>query len=473
MPRLLSHLTTVVLLVFFCTEARSDQVVYHGSFSILWGDSFDENIGDRERYFLYSDNGRTTELLISPAVAAEAGGLLHLNGKRVAVTVGRSDSRRHHQQQYTVPVHRLDLLESGEGASRLAVVGPQPWVSIMCKFKDKNIEQKDLDYFQNMYVPFYPGLDHYWKEASYATVNITGSSAHGWYTLPQPRSYYIYEGRLDFDRITGDCLAQADADVYFPDFAGINLMFNDHLDGYAWGGSNYLTIDAQTKRYRVTWEPPWGFSNITVIAHEMGHGFGMPHSSGNYGQTYDNVWDVMSSSWANCGNNDHLIYGCLPQHTIGYHRDLVGWLSPEQIFTYDGNTGSIVLEPITLPGSSGYLLAKVPISGSKSHYYTVEVRQRVGYDTKLGTEAVIIHEVDEYRTNGRHAYVIDIDNNGYTGDAGAIWEVGETFSDMANSICIGVTDTTAGGYAVQIGCELTPPAPLPQGPFIPALYLLL
>ena len=74
-------------------------------------------------------------------------------------------------------------------------------------------------------------------------------------------------------------------DVYFPSFVGINLMFNDDLDGFAWGGSFTLLRDGVTRTYRMTWVPPWGYENQGPIAHEMGHGFGLPHSSGPYSAT--------------------------------------------------------------------------------------------------------------------------------------------------------------------------------------------
>jgi hypothetical protein len=45
----------------------------------------------------------------------------------------------------------------------------------------------------------------------------------------------------------------------------------------------------------VTWLPPFAFGHDWVT-HEMGHGFGMPHSSGPYSATYDSEWDVMSGA---------------------------------------------------------------------------------------------------------------------------------------------------------------------------------
>ena len=101
----------------------------------------------------------------------------------------------------------------------------------------------------------------------------------------------------------------------FPSFVGINLMFNDNLDGFAYGGSFTLMRDGVTRTYRMTWVPPWGYENQGPIAHEMGHGFGLPHASGPYSATYDSRWDVMSDIWDNCPSYDST-YGCVGTHTI-------------------------------------------------------------------------------------------------------------------------------------------------------------
>ncbi|RIK17706.1 MAG: hypothetical protein DCC51_12070, partial [Anaerolineae bacterium] len=87
-----------------------------------------------------------------------------------------------------------------------------------------------------------------------------------------------------------------------------------------------MTLDGTTGVWRTSWLPPWAVNNISVIAHEMGHGFGLPHSSGDYDATYDSPWDVMSADRANCSKNKDPIYGCIPQGTIGYHKDLLGWI---------------------------------------------------------------------------------------------------------------------------------------------------
>jgi len=227
------------------------------------------------------------------------------------------------------------------------------------------------------------------------------------------------------------------------------MMFNAVLDNYAWGGSSYMKLDGVSKTWSITYEPPWGYSDITVLAHEMGHGFGMPHSSGNYGQTYDNVWDVMSDTWTNCSLSTDTTYGCRGQHTIAYHKDRLGWFAPGEKLTLSvGNFATVTLEQLALPQTSNYKMVKIPIRGSSTHFYTVEVRRKTGYDVKLPAAAVIIHDVDTSRS--RPAYVVDADGNGNTGDAGAMWVAGEKFTDDINQISVQIDSAGATGFTVTI-----------------------
>ena len=418
-----------------------------GWFTIVWGDASDGSTS--MQYSLKTDNGDLHKLIFDEALAQSLGGVLALNGKRVSVRGDWARVSTISGEGVAFKVESLSLLSesASEDVSGL-VSGSQPWVSIMCKFSDYATEPKNLAYFQGMYGASSPGLDHYWREVSYNTVNVVGSTAVGWYVLPQPRSYYVYNNSLNFDRAANDCTAAADPYVNFANVVGINLMFNAELDGYAWGGSNYMTLDGVTKLWRMTWEPPWGYADVTVIAHEMGHGFGLPHSSGNYGQTYDNRWDVMSDTWSDCGNSTDATYGCLGQHTISYHKDILGWIPANQKFIPTGGTENITLEQLALPQTSNYKIAQISIGGSSTHFYTVEVRRKTGYDVKLPGAAVVIHEVNT--TRERPAYVIDADGNGNTGDAGAMWTVGETFTDSLNGISVYVSASTATGYQVSI-----------------------
>ena len=420
-----------------------------GWLTVMWGDGLPgSNIMLDPVYILADDTGGSTRLWSTQALTQSPGEIVALNGRRVIVTGERAGAAALRVQSI-----RLDPQADAPGAAAAsAVSGSQPWISIMCKFSDVAAEPKDLAYFQGMYSNAYPGMDHYWREQSFDMIDVVGSDAVGWYTLPKPKSYYVYGSplQLDFGRAATDCTGVADAAVYFPNYVGINLMFNSNLDGYAWGGSWYLNRDGVGKFYSMTWEPPWGYASVTVIAHEMGHGFGLPHSSGNYGLTYDNRWDVMSDPWTDCAASSHPTYGCLGQHTISYHKDSLGWIPAGQRYVATpGSQATITLEQLAQPQTSNYKIARIPIGGSATHFYTVEARRKVGYDVKLPGQGVIIHEVNTVWLNPAH--VVDADNNGNTGDAGAMWTVGETFADTPNGVKVCVISTTSTGFVVTVG----------------------
>ena len=278
------------------------------------------------------------------------------------------------------------------------------------------------------------------------------------------------KGKTDLDALATDCIAAADADVDFSLYSGINMMFNSNLDGFAWGGGKYLTLDGVSKIWSITWEPPWGYADISVIAHEMGHGFGLPHStardsSHNWIYAYDSWWDVMSWDRWNCAAGSAFrdaTYGCIPQNTISYHKDLLGVIPTAQKITVPPSTSAtVILENLATPASSNYQMVKIPINGSATNFYTVEARRQTGYDAKLPGEAVIIHNVDFYDVdnNPRNVDVqaaVLVPTTLSANDPGVMWSVGETFTDATNNIAVTVNSDTGTGFEVTISNQPAP-----------------
>lgn len=418
-------------------------VALSGILTLIWGDEQRGPGAATPLVILTEDSGRRVRLLLSDESVASLGGYLALNRQRV-VASGRWEGQISGEGGLSVLRAEAIRLDAGAAPAGLAATGTLPWVSVLCKFADVAAEPKTLSYFGGMFANAYPGMDHYFRESSYDLANVQGSAAFGWYTLPHPRSYYVYGDpvRLDWGRAAEDCTAVADADVYFPSYTGVNLMFNDNLDCCAWGGGWSLNRDGVSKGYAMTWEPPWGYSNAGIIAHEMSHGFGIPHSNGG------NVWDGMMSVWSNCNPSDP-VYGCLAEHTIAYHKDLVSWMPAERRYTVALDTPvTLTLERLALPLSGAALMAKIPIAGAVDHFYTVEARRRAGYDNLLLGEAVIIHEIAPGRPEPAH--VVDADQDGDYADDGAMWLPGESFVDATNGISITVSAVTASGYQVAI-----------------------
>ena len=417
---------------------------------------------------LIDDQGQATKLLLPEDVLRAAGGRRAVNGRHVAVrgqTILRPLVAGQSAPMPLLAVQSIQLT-APETLNALqapaAVTGPQPWVTILCRFADEaGITPEPKSWFETLLLgsASAPSLGHYWHEVSYGNVTLTGSMVVGWYTLPQPRSYYVYgnPAQLDPQRAATDCTGVAAADVYFPSFVGVNLAFNDDLGCCAYGGSWTLSLDGQVRTYRITWLPPWGYQNQGPIAHEMGHGFGLPHSSGPYNQTYDSAWDVMSGLWLDCPPYDPN-YGCVGTHTISYHKDILGWIPAAQKYiAAPGTSQTITLERLGQPTTGNYLMAQIPIGGSTTNFYTVEVRRFVGYDATLPGEAVVMHNVDTTRSD-RDAQVVDPDGNGDPNDAGAMWLPGETFFDSPNGISMAVVGQTATGFQVTLTNSASTPS---------------
>jgi len=448
-------------------NSPGDETTITGLLTITWGDSID---GESTVIYTLSDAaGKRTRLQASDEVSKELGGILQFNGKQVTVrgtwaaTPGISGAPTTPEAQpKTLEVEKIKLVVSPQPMTPLAegtpdvagVAGSHPWVSIMCKLSDIADEPQDFAFFEGMYSDTEPGLDHYWQEVSFSAFDVSGSvvAGTGWYTLPHGDAHYnptATSGGADLTALMTDCIDVADADVDFSLYDGINMMFNFDFDrGWAWGGgTGTLTLDGVTRSWSATWEPPGGYADISIIAHEMGHGFGLPHSTAiDWTSVYDNAWDVMSQDRYNCAAGSvhrDATYGCMAQHTISHHKDMLEVIPAVKIMALiPGTTVTIDLDDLAAPVSTGYHMVKIPIGTSAFGFYTVEARRFTGYDEKLPGEAVIIHRVD----TSRALLVPDASAT----DASVMWTVGETFTDATNGIEVAVNSTTASGFEVTL-----------------------
>jgi M6 family metalloprotease-like protein len=453
------------------------QVSLSGWFSIIWGDSKDGK--SHMIYTLTDEKKQRTILQLDETVVRKLGGVLKFNGKYVRVqgtlaTPSYTEGTSGSAESPTAVLNVISIsLAPSPGAqapaiydvTALAVSGSHPWVTIMCKFSDIAAEPNDTAYFQGMYGDTHPGLNHYWKELSFDTADVTGSTVGGtgWYDLPNTESYYNptdTEKGTDLTLLAQECIDAVDADVDFSLYSGINMMFNSDFDnGWAWGGGWNDTLDGVTKTWSITWEPPWSYHNISVIAHEMGHGFGLPHSSYDRVEVYDNPWDVMSQDRYNCAAATDPTYGCIAQHTISYHKDLLDWIpGPRKTTVAADDSDTVILEDLAAPATTNYQMVSIPIGGSATNFYTVEARRFTGYDVKLPDEGVIIHNVDT--TEGIPA-VLEPD----AGDREDPWNVGETFIDATNSIAVIVRADTGSGFQVTVSNGNLPPTSDAGGPY--------
>jgi M6 family metalloprotease-like protein len=478
----MSRRLAVALLLVLCgaTTAPADEL--RGYLSVRWGDPpADSDASVRQIVELEEASGQRRSLAVPPALLGAAGGLPALQGQWVEVTVDRLPATPDAHAPLEVAALRAlpgppSATPGTEAPRPLAVVGSKPWLSILCRFADVADEPENAAWFEGMYANVAGGLDHYWRQVSYGAINVVGSTAVGWFTLPHDRSYYIpppvppaTTSSANLTALFSDCTAAANAAVDFSNggggFEGINMMFNADLDCCAWGGTRFASLDGVTRVWRVTWEPPWGWINSAVIGHEMGHGFGLPHSNNWDLDTspYDSPWDVMSSATGYAVADG--TYGWRGKHAIAYHKDLLGWIPGEEIFEPPSpGIYSVTLDHLALAEGEELRMVRLP-QYATGHEWVIEARERQGeYDADLPGDAVLIF--DTFGGRSEPAWLFDSDEPpaNYSSNEGSMWKSGELFVDAANDLWVSIDGPAAHGFDITIGYRN--PADLAVGPTV-------
>jgi M6 family metalloprotease-like protein len=401
-------------------------------------------------FALVDDAGHVTTLV--PGDGVDATAFAELAGRRVVVTTERRARAREVTFFHEVTVEAKTRTSDRGKAFDPRATGTHPLLTILCRFADS---QDVTPFREETAAHFFAGsgqrsLGEYWREVSYGAVDLSGSRVVGWVNLPHPRSQYAGDFDADgdeellFQQVFEDAVATAGQSVAVGSYFAVNLVFNQHpIANYAWQAYVRPIAAAGVETIPATFVGPYPPSRPGVYAHETGHALGFPHSSGPYASEYDSDWDCMS-----LGSS---------VHTIGFHKDLAGWIPESRRVVFrDEPTKTVTFAPLSEPNAPGALLGVIPLDDEGTRFYTIEARRRTNYDYFVPADGIVLHQVDLTRGD-RTARVVDATLNGNPDDDGAVWTVGERFTEPESGIVISVDAVSGSGYVVTVVRHRTAP----------------
>jgi|tagenome__1003787_1003787.scaffolds.fasta_scaffold20865982_2 hypothetical protein len=270
-----------------------------------------------------------------------------------------------------------------------------PWAVVLCRYLDVPAEPRPPAFYEDFFArDGAGGACDYWRAVTHNALDLTGSRVFGWLemkhastevtglTFPGDRNTLVSWGRD----------AAADAGIDLTPFRQVLVVQNFGVDHGAAGNGVVIVHTSPT------------LIEFGFIMHEMGHGFGLPHSfSAAPDREYGDGWDLMSFA-TTTPLFTITFQGATGAATGGLNArnaEALGGLPANRIWsrTTADFSDQVVLDPLCQPplGANGSLVVKLR-DATRNSTHTVEFRRRAHWDQALPEDAVVVHEV---RTDGR------------------------------------------------------------------------
>jgi M6 family metalloprotease-like protein len=307
-------------------------------------------------------------------------------------------------------------------------------------------------------------LNTYYNHVSYGIASVVGNVV-GWIRVPHELSYYGADNGPFIDsgqngeaypdtwKLFRDAAPTVEKQVTITNYQKIVVLHagygeessrkSDDIWSVTFIGQPVQTPQGTFNDFSIVPEfEATGLDTAGVYAHEFGHLLGLPDL---YSKTVEEVglWDVMARGAWN-GKPP----GSSPAEMLAWDRIFLGWITEQHILTLTKQSRTnATIDPIESP-SSGFQAVKIqtPSQDSK-HYYLVEVRQQVGFDTALPSSGVLITYIDETKSNP--VKVIDaVQTTSTLSDAP--FQVGQKYSDSQNNLVISIATANGSSFSVVV-----------------------
>jgi M6 family metalloprotease-like protein len=333
-----------------------------------------------------------------------------------------------------IPYHRQISLGAGPDTMRAVV--------LLLEFPDHPADDGsgpfvDSAYFNRLFnyeglLPdsgAYRSMHDFYEENSYGQF-VFIADVYGWYMMNSTYAYYVDEqkGFGDYpqnaQRLAEDAVALVDPDVDFSlyDRSGDNYVdalilvhsgpgyeetgdVND-IHSHKWFFNTEYTSDdggVKIREYNINPEEtaqsgPYGNEErypikVGVFCHEFGHTIGLPDLyDTDYSSEGVGDWSLMASGSYN-GKS------AIPAGLDAWCKYDMGWITPENI------AASQIEHAIPDIFSTGYAARLwTDGNGSGAEYYLLENRLKMGFDSMLPGQGLLIWHVDETNWSNNHEY---------------------------------------------------------------------
>jgi len=325
--------------------------------------------------------------------------------------------------------HRQELLEQGVNTPHFVNLNNEldetifNSIVLLVDFDDHQAIT-NATFFDNLMYGVGTGtVADYYSEVSYNDFVLTSQdypSTIGWLRMPHNYDYYV-DGQNGFGSypnnaqgLAEDAVLAADPYVDFSQYDhdndglidGLFIMHagtgaelsgsNNDIWSHKWQIDGGVPVDG-VEAYVYAMQPEFWYNSgdmtIGVVAHEMGHAvFYLPDL---YDYGYDSRglddWSLMSGgSWGG-------YLGSSPAHPDAWSRVAMGFVTPTNVMFDETN--------VSIPNvnENGVIYRLWTQGQMGNQYFLVENRRRLGYDTSLPSQGLLIYHCDdsEYGNNNQ------------------------------------------------------------------------
>ena len=325
--------------------------------------------------------------------------------------------------------------------------GQQKTIVILVTFQNNPITPYTTQFATDVVFSGSKSVSNYFLENSYQQTSLTGD-VFGWFTIAQDNTV------CELTKMENLAIQAASA-------VGVNMSaYNRRVYAFPrnacpWGGAAFVGGNPSKAWINDN-------MNLRVVAHELGHGFGLLHShSLDCGATtlgdncqsieYGDTHDVMGSSF---------------YHFNAFQKEYLGWLNygvspPIKVVSQSGISSVGVYEKTDQnPKALKFVRLIDQVSKVKTWYY-LESRKAVGFDAGLSANPNVLNgALVRIGTDGNtnSSYLLDMTpSTDFVPDQAL--EKGVPFVDQKANISMSVTSVNSEGATMTIAFNAAPLAP--------------